>query len=165
MREKIKQVAVEMVETEGLINLSRSGLCKRAGIPAGSFPHFMGCTFSEFLEELVKMDIKSPHGSVSKSRVKPELRKEHILSCALGLAETIGYTRLTREGVAEAAGVSGGLVSQYFSMSRLRDGVVNLAIRDGILVVIGQAIVAKHGAAQSLPAELKNKALAALTEV
>ena len=51
-REKVKQTAIDMVEEAGLINLSRSALCARAGIPDGSFPHVMGCNFSEFVEEL-----------------------------------------------------------------------------------------------------------------
>ena len=113
-REEVKKVAVCMVTGAGLINLSRRELCERAGIPDGSFPHIMGCNFAEFVEELKLEDIQEISHSVSKTRANPELRKEHILSVAVTMAETDGYSKITRDKIAEAAGVSMGLVTRYF---------------------------------------------------
>ena len=78
-REKVKAVAIDMVKERGLINLARRELCERAGIPDGSFPHVMECTFTEFVEELRADNVEQGPAPVSKRRAPAALRKEHLL--------------------------------------------------------------------------------------
>ena len=101
-REEIKAVAVEMVKSQGLINLSRRELCERAGVPDGSFPHIMGCTFATLVIELDIENIDQTNTPVSKSRVPAGLRRGNILDVAVELAVEVGYSNLTREAVADA---------------------------------------------------------------
>ena len=159
MRDKIKAIAVRMVQENGLINLSRSGLCTAAGIPDGSFPHIVGCNFSEFVEELRCMGLSSPWRKVNKTRTNPELRKEHILDTAVAVARSFGYNKITRDQVAEAAGVSPGLISRYFpAMAQLRKAVMRQAVRHEIPEIIAQGLAADDDRAKSAPSELKSKA-------
>ena len=159
-RSKIHGLAVKLVEENGLINLSRAGLCKEAGIPDGSFPYVMGCNFSEFVEELRTMGLSSPLRKVSKSRANPELRKEHILDTAVAVAKSTGYNKVTRDQVAEAAGVSPGLISRYFpAMKQLRSSIMRQAVRHEIPEIIAQGLAADDDRAKGAPSELKNKAV------
>ena len=61
MKQHIKQIAIDMANANGLINLTRFDLCERAEIPEGSFPHVMGCTFTEFVTELKPHEIGRAH--------------------------------------------------------------------------------------------------------
>jgi len=162
-RIEVKEVAVCMVKGSGLINLSRSGLCQRAGIPDGSFPHVMGCNFSDFVEELRQMRIPEISHSVSKTRANPELRREHILSTAMILAQKGHYNKLTRDKVAEAAGVSMGLVSRYFgSMDQLKTAIMRRAVKQSLAVIVAHGIANGDEQAKKAPAELRAEAHAIL---
>jgi len=163
-RKRVKKIAIELVKADGLINLSRSGLCEAADISDGSFLHLMGCTFLEFAEELKRDGIQNPHKPVIKSRTHPALRKQHILDTAVVLAGEIGYENITRDAVAELAGISGGLVSQYFTMTDLKNEVVAQAVDLEILVIITQGIVNKHPRIKFISNELKIKAINSLNK-
>ena len=159
-REEVKKVAVCMVKSEGLINLSRRQLCERSGIPDGSFPHVMGCNFSDFVEELKAENIPEFSYSVSKTRANPVLRKDHILNIAVLLSKEVGYTRITRDRVAEAAGVSVGLVTRYFgTMGQLKTAIMRRAIKQGITEVIAQGLANGDEHAKKADPQLKEKAI------
>jgi hypothetical protein len=158
-REEVKKVAVDMVMGSGLINLSRRELCERAGIPDGSFPHIMGCNFADFVEELKLEDIQEISHSVSKTRANPALRKEHILSVAVTMAEAEGYNKITRDKIAESAGVSMGLVTRYFgTMGQLKTAIMRRAVKSGIAVIVAQGLANGDDQAKKAPAELKAEA-------
>lgn len=158
-REQVKEVAVCMVRGSGLINLSRRELCERAGIPDGSFPHIMGCNFAEFVEELKLEGIEEIPHAVSKTRANPALRKDHILTVAVGMAKTEGYNKITRDKIAESAGVSMGLVTRYFgTMNQLKTAVMRRAIKQGIAEIIAQGLANGDDHAKKAPAELKAEA-------
>jgi len=162
-REQIKEVAIGMVRGSGLINLSRRELCDRAGIPDGSFPHIMGCNFSAFVEELQLEDIRELSHSVSKTRANPQLRRDHILNVAVGMAKTAGYNKITRDKIAEGAGVSMGLVTRYFgTMSQLKTAIMRRAVKQGILEIIAQGLANGDDHAKNAPIELKTEAAAFL---
>lgn len=162
-RENVKATAVAMVQEAGLINLSRRQLCERAGIPDGSFPHVMGCNFAEFVDELKGENVGATSFPVSKSRTNPALRKAHILAAAVDMSKTVGYHKLTRDAVAEAAGVSMGLVTRYFStMNNLRRGVIRYAIRHDIAEIVAQGLANGDDHAKKAPDELKMRAKAIL---
>lgn len=162
-REQVKEVAVCMVKGEGLINLSRRELCERAGIPDGSFPHVMGCNFSDFVEELKLENIQEIPHSVSKSRANPELRKDHILNVAVSMAMVSGYNKITRDKIAEGAGVSMGLVTRYFgTMGQLKTAIMRRAVKQGIAEIIAQGLANGDDHAKRASVDLKAEAAALL---
>lgn len=163
-REHVKETAVAMVREAGLINLSRRQLCERAGIPDGSFPHVMGCNFAEFVDELRVDGVETAAHPVNKTRANPALRKDYILAVAVTMAKDAGYHKLTRDAVAEAAGVSMGLVTRYFgTMNQLRRDVIRYAIRHEIPEIIAQGLANSDDHAKKAPDELKTRAKAILT--
>jgi DNA-binding transcriptional regulator YbjK len=163
-RQEVKAVAVKMVKAVGLINLSRRGLCASAGIPDGSFPHVMGCTFSAFVEEL-RIEGVDPHWyRVSKTRANPALRKDNILDAAVRLARVTGYNKITRDKIAESAGVSTGLVTRYFgTMSQLKTAIMRRAVKQRIAQIVAQGLANGDEHAKRAPAELKAEAAAILS--
>jgi AcrR family transcriptional regulator len=91
------------------------------------------------------------------------MRKASILEAAVKVAERAGYTHMTRQAVADCAGVSGPLVQHYFgTMAKLRRAVMRKAIRDKVLIVIAQGLVACEPHAMAAPMELKLEAAGAL---
>lgn len=165
-KENIKQIAIQMVQEGGLINLSRSELCERAGIPDGSFPHVMGGTFAEFVEELNAEGINASPTTVSKRRANPALRKESILDAAMTVAKERGYRKVTRDLVATGANISPGLVSRYFgTMAQLQRDIIRRAIKDEVLEVVAQGLANGDKHALKASKELKTKAAHFLTQL
>lgn len=164
-REEIKQAAVAMAQESGLINLSRASLCERVEIAEGSFPHYVGCGFREFFEEIRQLvDEKKIHPITRKRAASPELRKAAIVASAANLARREGYREITRTAVAEEAGVSDGLIYRYFgTMKQLKRAVMRYAIEGEILEIIAQGLAAGDPHAQGAPEELKRAAAASLT--
>lgn len=116
---RVRKIAYDMVSESGLINLSRSELCKRANIADGSFSYIMGCTFSDFTKTLKRIPTKANH-KVIKTRTNKSLRKEQILNIAIEL----GYDNLNICKIAENAGVSVSLVNHYWgSLKQLQRAV------------------------------------------
>ena len=71
----------------------------------------------------------------------------------------MGYTKVTRDAVADAAGVSMGLVSRYFgTMKNLRRDIIRYAIRNDIAEIIAQGLANGDDHARKAPANLKAKA-------
>lgn len=93
-------------------------------------------------------------------RIEPEARSSQLLDVAVNLAAANGWQALTREGIAKAAGVSPGLVSARLgTMEALRRSVMRAAVRQRIVRVVAEGLVAgdKHAA----KADPELKALAA----
>lgn len=85
---------------------------------------------------------------------------ETIVAGALKVAEDCGYQHLTRDKIAEAAGVSMGLVTYYFSMKEIREKIVKWAIQRKNVKVLAQAMLARDPAAKRAPDELQAQARA-----
>lgn len=78
--------------------------------------------------------------------------KEKILSCAVKMARDEGLHKITRDAVADAAGTSGGSVAYYFKdFRRLKAAVIDVALADNILDILGQALLDKHPKVLALP--------------
>lgn len=149
-------LAKSMARETGLINLSRQALCDRAGIAPGSFSYYAGCTFNEFVAEI--RDSLDPHAlhPVTKARANPELRKGSILDAAVDLSCTHGYTNISRQQVADRAGVSTGLVTKYFgTMQQLRRAIIRAAITREIPEIIAQGLACSDRHVMKAPDELK----------
>jgi len=137
--EHIRKTAIKMAAENGLENITRNGLCQRAGIPAGSFAHVTGQTFKAFIRSLAG-EGHAGAGEVTRRRMDPELRSAHIVATALRLAESGHIKTLTRADVANAAGVSTGTVTKYFStMPQLRRAVMRLAKKENNKIVTAQS--------------------------
>ncbi len=121
MKNKLKQIAEQMIREDGLINLSRAGLCERVGIPNGSFTHHAGCCFTEFVKDL-------PAGStnyVSKKRTNPKMRKKQLLKLMGEYCKQ--NPDATRQELADHCGVSLSLINYYFgTMTQLRRAISRL---------------------------------------
>lgn len=159
MKSIVESTALDMIKQDGLINLSRSELCKRAGIPDGSFIHIMGITFNEFVNKLRKTHSVDTNNAVVRARTNPELRKQFILLTAVEEAREVGYNKMTRDGIAERAGVSVGLVSAYFNtMTQLRRDVMRYAVKQGLADIVAQGLISRDQHARKAPNDLKKKA-------
>ncbi len=157
-RHNIKKIAIELVKKNGLINLSRKELCDTSGIPDGSFAHVMGCTFTIFLEELQSEVDDTHEPKARKKRVAPEIRKNHLLNVAVKLSLSKGYNHITRLEIAEAAGVSCGLINVHFgTMPQLRGDIMRAAIKREILPIIQQGWAVRDARALKISPELRIK--------
>lgn len=156
-------LAKAMARETGLINLSRQALCDRAGIAPGSFSYYAGCTFNEFVAEI--RDGLEPHAlyPVTKARANPELRKGSILDAAVELSKSHGYANISRQQIADRAGVSTGLVTKYFgTMQQMRRAIMRAAITREIPEIVAQGMACSDRHASKAPDELKNAARATL---
>ena len=97
-------------------------------------------------------------------REDPDKRRNEILDSALKLAEKSNYNSITRDAIADHAGVSVGLVTHYFgTMPKLKRDVMRIAVRTESLPVIAQGLVAKDSHAVKASDDLKQRALASLS--
>lgn len=94
---------------------------------------------------------------------KVDNRNRSVLEAALAIAKERGFAALTRDGVAERAGVAAGSVNNaYGDMDGLRDAVMAAAVDGEHLAVIGEGLAIRHPAAQRAPDDVKRRALATL---
>ena len=91
------------------------------------------------------------------------MSKEHILEVAYTMAQRDGFGTLTRDGVAAEAGVAMGSVNHHWvKMSALREAVMQRAVEEENLELIGQGMALGDGVAKSAPLELRTRALTTL---
>lgn len=91
------------------------------------------------------------------------MSKEHILEVAYTMAQRDGFGTLTRDGVATEAGVAMGSVNHHWvKMSALREAVMQRAVEEENLELIGQGIALGDNIAKSAPLELRARALTTL---
>lgn len=95
-----------------------------------------------------------------KTRMKPEARRDQILSVALRIAVEQGYDNVTRERIAASAGISTGLVNHAFStMTKLRRAVMRAAIQREILPIVAKGLSEGCSIAHGADNVLKYKAM------
>ena len=100
---------------------------------------------------------------MSRTRLAPEVRRVDILDAALILAEELGYMNMTRTQIADAAGVTPGLITYYYhTMPQLRRDVMRAAVRRGILPIIAQGLAARDPHAQKASKVMQKRAAALL---
>jgi AcrR family transcriptional regulator len=98
--------------------------------------------------------------SDQRTRMKPEARRDQILIAALQIANTQGYNALTRDGVAEVAGVATGQVNHIFNtMTQLRRAVMRAAVHRELRPIIAQGLAQGDKDAHAAPEWLKREAL------
>jgi AcrR family transcriptional regulator len=90
-------------------------------------------------------------------------RRRRVLEAAVSLAEEVGYTHLTKAGVADRAGVSRTSVwITYNGMLALKREVMAEAVTRGNVKIIAQGLAAGDPVALTAPHTLKQQAAAAL---
>jgi len=101
---------------------------------------------------------------MKRLKLKAQERRGHILEAALQVAQETGWRKMTREDIADAAGVACGLVGQYFGgMEALRSAVMKEAVHRGILPVVAEGLALRHSAALAASPALKRKAANSLS--
>lgn len=94
------------------------------------------------------------------ARLNPKERKEQILITAVKLSEKYGYSNIRRDDVAKQAGVSMGLVNNYFNtMQQLKRAVIRHAVKCEILPIVAQGILAKDKQVSKISDDLKKRAI------
>lgn len=100
---------------------------------------------------------------MKQTRMKPEARKEEILTAALAIASMSHYLKVTREQIARKAGVSATAVQYHFhTMCQLRKELIRAAIKRECLPVIAQGYVAKDPCVLRAPEDLRRRAVEAI---
>lgn len=91
------------------------------------------------------------------------MSKDNILEVAYVMAQRDGFGSLTRDGVAAEAGVAMGSVNHHWGkMSALREAVMQRAVEEENLELIGQGMALGDTIAKSAPLELRTRALTTL---
>lgn len=97
------------------------------------------------------------------NRMKPEDRREQILSVAMIIAERDGYNSLNRNALAEEAEVATGMIHHIFNdMASLRKAVVKRAIENKVKSIIAQALALGDEDAKNAPEQLKRESIQTL---
>jgi hypothetical protein len=79
------------------------------------------------------------------------------------VAERVGYTRITRDAVAQHLGISSSLIPHHMgTMEEFRRKVMREAVRVECLPVIAQGIATRDRHALKAPPELRARALQSL---
>lgn len=90
------------------------------------------------------------------TRLQPDDRRAAILEAALTLAKLHGYRALTRDMVADAAGVSPALITRYFyAFPLLQSEVVSEAVRLGLPELVAEGLVSGEPAALNAPESVR----------
>jgi AcrR family transcriptional regulator len=93
------------------------------------------------------------------------MTKLRILQAAISLAREGGFSKVTRDNVALAAGVATGLLYHYYdSIDDVKSKVLEVAIEAEDAELLKCGIVAAHPTALGAPDELKKRALELLAE-
>ena len=91
------------------------------------------------------------------------MTRDQILTAAFDEAVQAGFYAMTRDNIAERAGVATGSVNHHFKdMRNLRHAVMHKAIQDEQLCIIATGLAQGDEIARSAPEELKRRALETL---
>lgn len=162
-KEQAIQAGIKLAREKGLINISRGEISAAMGIHDGSWSHLVRVPFSTIVSEVKARIGDEKYLPATKKRVAPALRKENILHCAVTLAESVGYSKVTVVAVADEAGVSHGTVLHHFgTMTQLKTDIMRHAIKTGNLTIIAQGLVAKDKRAMKVDQQTKEDALKCL---
>lgn len=95
-----------------------------------------------------------------QTKLDARVRVAQILAAALALAPKRGYSNLTREEIAQKAGIPASLITYHMgTMPELRRQIMREAVRAKCLPVIAQGVACGDKHAMKAPAELRQEAL------
>lgn len=103
-------------------------------------------------------------------------RDERVLLAAVALARSVGYRRVTRQAIADHAGLAAGSVSNYGrtrmtngdhassrAMDDVRTAVLQWAVDNGDLHLVAQGLADRHPAVLAAPEALRVAAIASVS--
>jgi len=156
----IKTAIRKLANEVGLINVTRDAVRKRLGVGNEPFDEALdGYSFTDLIDDLIEEGFEGGEPEVSPSRANPVLRKASILASAIALACEWDYRTITRDDVAERAGVSPTLVTRYFeTMDVLRAEIMEAAIRKDIPQLVAQGLAVGDSIAATASQALKRRA-------
>ena len=100
---------------------------------------------------------------MKKAKLARNERRSQILAASLILSASKGYTKVTREEIAEKADVAPSLVSDHFgTMAEFRRCIMRHAVEQGNVAVIAQGLAARDPHARKASDALKKQAAALL---
>ena len=86
-------------------------------------------------------------------------REQQILTAALDIAKTTGYTRVTREQIAAKVGITPAVITNCFGTTvALRRDIMRAAVRHKVLPVIAQGLALRDRHALNAPEDLRREA-------
>ena len=89
------------------------------------------------------------------TRLDPKDRKKLLALAAVRAAEKYGWRAVTRDQIAEEAGVSGGLVTTRLgTMDVIRKTVMRQAVKDRIAKIVAEGLIEKNPEALKADADL-----------
>jgi AcrR family transcriptional regulator len=159
----VLEAATAEARRVGLAFITRDGVAARAGVPAGSMCLFGSMT--DIKQKVAQMDPSLQTDQLNRYDAARGETDQRIMDAALTLAVTGRYDRITRRQIANAAGVSPARVSLLAGdMDGMRDAIMRAAVTAGNAIVVAQGLADRHPAALAVSDELKQAALAALSD-
>ena len=100
---------------------------------------------------------------IERASAQRSERRRRLLEAAMAEARVTGFARMTREAVANVAGMSHGCVNHEFgTMAGLREAVMHEAVRESDLAIIAQGLAAGDPIAKTAQPEVRAAAVAYL---
>ncbi len=92
-----------------------------------------------------------------------DTRRAAIMAAATALASKVGFANMTRDAIANEAGVACGSINHEFgTLDALRDAVMADAVEHERLGIIAQGLAAGHAVARDAPTDVKQAAINAM---
>jgi len=100
---------------------------------------------------------------MTNKRLPPDVRGAQLLDVAIALATKHGLANITRDQIAETAGVAQGLVSlRLGTMDKMRRAVMRNAVSREILPIIAEGLASRDRFAMGAPEALRKRAAASI---
>lgn len=97
-------------------------------------------------------------------RLQREERIELIIKASIPMALDNGYRQLRRDAVAQAAGISSGLLNHFFGNIRtFQNAVLQYAIDNEIVAIVAQGISNADPTVKGVSEGLRSRAILSLT--
>jgi len=94
-----------------------------------------------------------------KREANPDVRREQLLNAAIKIAKQVGYTNVERNAIADDAGVSMALITNYLgTLPQLQRTLMRYAVKNNIVEIVAQGLACRDRHASKASKELKELA-------
>lgn len=99
-------------------------------------------------------------------RTSPEIRREQILEAAIKLSIKFGYTKITRDKIAEATKTASSLIAKYYPrMQDVKNAVMEAAIKREVVEIIAQGLTLNDPRALKINKSIKRKVMSYIANI
>lgn len=163
-RAALLDAGMALAKRIGVGKITNKNVTAEAGVYHNAVRHHFG-GISEFrelvMQQCVKKGLMQAQDSVPAIRKSPEARKAEILAEAVRQAKLNGISFVTRISVADALGVTDGLINRYFNGVRgLRQAILAKGVEDRSVDIVADAIELGMPEVKLVPADLHAEAVA-----